>query len=209
MRSLTSALAKTLALLGVVMGLTLISHAGPAAALGVADCTTAMSGTTLTVAPGTTTVLEYASCGDGSGSPWLDNSTSASGPWLTQQNFGTASSARTISGTGAWWTRITAALADDGVTQRLYLLFGSTTVSYTVVIQTPASPSAPVSESQGTLPSPWLQSFARLDPEEMCPDGWASGYAEWPHGGTGGWVCNRTTRWSASSGDWVTVPGLG
>jgi hypothetical protein len=36
----------------------------------------------------------------------------------------------------------------------------------------------------------WLQQSGRLE-GDSCLDGWSSSWAEWPNGGTGGFVCSR------------------
>ena len=40
------------------------------------------------------------------------------------------------------------------------------------------------------LPS-WLQSYARLSPDEECAEGWGPSWAQWPNDGAGGWTCDR------------------
>ncbi len=54
-----------------------------------------------------------------------------------------------------------------------------------------------------SLPPSWYQSMVRDSQESVCPEGWNPSWDLWPHGGTGGWVCNReihfdirTNRWS-------------
>lgn len=39
----------------------------------------------------------------------------------------------------------------------------------------------------------WLLSTGRPSQESTCPAGYAPSWAEWPNGGTGGWVCDRYT----------------
>lgn len=37
-------------------------------------------------------------------------------------------------------------------------------------------------------------------------EGWSMSYAEWPHAGSGGWVCTRTLTYRASSDVWIAGP---
>ena len=37
----------------------------------------------------------------------------------------------------------------------------------------------------------WQQATGRSSSTAPCPDGYSGSWAQWPHGGTGGWVCVR------------------
>jgi hypothetical protein len=50
-------------------------------------------------------------------------------------------------------------------------------------------------------PAPWLQAYARRS-AETCETGWSPSWAEWPNGGTGGFVCVRTYSYNRASGVW-------
>ena len=177
----------------------------------VANCTTAMSGQTFTISPGASITLEYTSCSNAAGI-YLDNSLSFGGPWLTTQTFGSGSSATTISGTGGWWTRLTAGAADEGVTQVLYLMHNYTTVaSYTVNIT-----SAQSSDSASTPPDPIMQQFGQvlgrsceqsapteLNWSDVAAGGWGQSWAQWMNNGSGGAVCTRTLIYEVDLGAWT------
>ena len=50
------------------------------------------------------------------------------------------------------------------------------------------------SESAPPLPAPipmWFQSIGRAGVAAGCDEGWWPSWAWWPHGGTGGWTCDR------------------
>jgi hypothetical protein len=38
----------------------------------------------------------------------------------------------------------------------------------------------------------WLQQHGRASTDSMCDSGWGPSWAQWPNGGTGGWVCSRS-----------------
>ena len=38
---------------------------------------------------------------------------------------------------------------------------------------------------------PWVQGYGRGSAADACKDGWTASWEQWPHGGTGGWVCTR------------------
>jgi hypothetical protein len=89
---------------------------------------------------------------------------------------------------------------------------GSAAIQVTVGAQTATAAftytSTPTPEPELVLPPPWFKSFARLLPDAPCPEGWHPSYAQWPFGGTGGYVCNQTMRWSTALNAWYTVPGF-
>jgi len=185
----------------------------------VADCTTAMAGRTFTLVVGTTTTLEYTSCGNGTGAPYLDNSLSSSGSWLTTQPFGTGSSAGSFAGTGAWWTRLTAGAGDANLSQTLYLNYnnGASVVGYTVNIVSVPVPAVPASTVAPVAPAPVLQQFglmsevsceesapAELDLSGVSSGGWPSSWAQWVGGGAGGFVCTRTLSYQSGTDMWLT-----
>lgn len=60
------------------------------------------------------------------------------------------------------------------------------------------------SSSAAEGPAPWLQSFARASAATTCPSGYGSSWAQWPNGGRGGFVCNRTLVFDGGSYNWVT-----
>ena len=37
----------------------------------------------------------------------------------------------------------------------------------------------------------WFQAYGRSASTADCDEGWAESWAWWPHGGTGGWTCDR------------------
>jgi hypothetical protein len=39
----------------------------------------------------------------------------------------------------------------------------------------------------------WLQSVGRWAQTDSCPAGYSPSWAQWPNGGTGGWVCDKYT----------------
>lgn len=52
----------------------------------------------------------------------------------------------------------------------------------------------PTSTSSQPEPTPipmWFQSYARSSVSDACSTGWTPSWAEWPHGHTGGWTCDR------------------
>lgn len=50
----------------------------------------------------------------------------------------------------------------------------------------------------GGVPT-WLQAYARAS-GDTCETGWSPSWAEWPHGGTGGFVCVRSLVYNYSTG---------
>jgi len=38
---------------------------------------------------------------------------------------------------------------------------------------------------------PWHQAYARSSSADECPADWSESWAQWPHGGAGGWTCER------------------
>lgn len=38
----------------------------------------------------------------------------------------------------------------------------------------------------------WVQAYARASQAEACTAGWNPSWEQWPHSGTGGWVCTRS-----------------
>lgn len=47
-------------------------------------------------------------------------------------------------------------------------------------------------EKIGATPiPPWVQGYGRGSAADACNDGWAASWEQWPHDGTGGWVCTR------------------
>ncbi len=63
---------------------------------------------------------------------------------------------------------------------------------------------APTPNSASTsTPPPWLQSHGRLSASDTCEAGWSSSWAQWPNGGTGGFVCNRVLAYNSLSGTWT------
>ena len=62
--------------------------------------------------------------------------------------------------------------------------------------------SDPCSGSAGLAPPPpWHQSYARAV-EQTCLTGWNPSWAQWPSGGAGGFVCDRTLLYNSSTGVW-------
>lgn len=48
------------------------------------------------------------------------------------------------------------------------------------------------SEPSSATPIPaWVQAYARASANDTCIEGWSPSWAQWPNGGTGGWVCTR------------------
>jgi hypothetical protein len=39
---------------------------------------------------------------------------------------------------------------------------------------------------------PWVQGYGRASAQAACDDGWLASWEQWPHGGSGGWVCTRS-----------------
>lgn len=59
-------------------------------------------------------------------------------------------------------------------------------------------------ETSGQYPPPWYQSYARGAANDVCESGWLPSWDSWPHGHTGGWVCNRKLFYNGS--EWVFGP---
>ena len=55
----------------------------------------------------------------------------------------------------------------------------------------------------GSTPPPWFQSHGRIGANDTCEAGWSSSWAQWPNGGTGGFVCNRVVAYDSASGTWI------
>lgn len=51
-------------------------------------------------------------------------------------------------------------------------------------------------------PAPWFQAVGRTDKDATCPATYSPSWAQWPNGGTGGWVCVREYFYSPTLGDW-------
>jgi hypothetical protein len=39
----------------------------------------------------------------------------------------------------------------------------------------------------------WILQIGRSGADDSCPAGYAPSWAQWPNGGTGGWVCTKST----------------
>ena len=52
------------------------------------------------------------------------------------------------------------------------------------------------------VPPSWFQSIGRPSQVDSCPVGWWPSWAQWPNGGTGGWVCSREIFWDPVIGAW-------
>jgi hypothetical protein len=52
-------------------------------------------------------------------------------------------------------------------------------------------------------PAPWFQAVGRDSSTAACAEGWNPSWAQWPNGGTGGWVCNREQYWDSSTAAWA------
>ncbi len=48
----------------------------------------------------------------------------------------------------------------------------------------------PRSDDAKPIP-PWVQGYGRGSAADACNDGWTASWEQWPHSGTGGWVCTR------------------
>lgn len=88
---------------------------------------------------------------------------------------------------GTAWLTINAVVGASGTA-----IFSSTSASftYTFVVVAPSDSADPVVPD--LTPPPWFQSYARGSFDETCRGGWDASWAEWPHGHTGGWVCDRS-----------------
>ena len=53
-----------------------------------------------------------------------------------------------------------------------------------------------------TPPPPWFKAYAR-DPGQACLTNWQPSWAEWPNGGTGGFVCVQTLVYDIPTGTWI------
>lgn len=52
-----------------------------------------------------------------------------------------------------------------------------------------------VSGGAPDMPIPmWVQAFARANADASCPDGWTASWDQWPNGGEGGFVCQRSIK---------------
>ena len=54
----------------------------------------------------------------------------------------------------------------------------------------------------GAGPAPWPQAIGRSSKDATCPVTYSPSWAQWPNGGTGGWVCVREYYYSPTLGDW-------
>lgn len=63
---------------------------------------------------------------------------------------------------------------------------------------------APVDPAQ--RPPDWMKQYARAEGETCDPD-WSPSWAQWPHGGTGGFVCVQVLTWSHSRQGFVVQSG--
>lgn len=68
----------------------------------------------------------------------------------------------------------------------------------------PADPGSWAADGTWQAPPPWVQGYGRSSSAEACLEGWSPSYAAWPNGGTGGWTCQRTLVYNASTKKWVT-----
>jgi hypothetical protein len=59
------------------------------------------------------------------------------------------------------------------------------------------------SGNEGTPPPSWYQGTGRDGATAQCPDGWSPSWNLWPHGGTGGFTCDREEYWDTNSGGWA------
>lgn len=50
---------------------------------------------------------------------------------------------------------------------------------------------SPCPDGSGSDLTTWHLSVGRPTMASACPSGYSASWAQWPHGGTGGWVCNR------------------
>lgn len=66
-----------------------------------------------------------------------------------------------------------------------------------------AAPVPPAVVSNGPFPPPWHQSYGRPGQEVGCVDSWHPSWAQWPNGGTGGFVCNRSLVYDRVTGTWA------
>lgn len=52
-------------------------------------------------------------------------------------------------------------------------------------------------------PPSWYQSYQRPSSTGTCIDGWNPSWAQWAHGGNGGYVCDREEYWNTSVRGWA------
>ncbi len=63
------------------------------------------------------------------------------------------------------------------------------------------SPTVVVETGSDGQPLIWYQSVGRSSDAAPCADGWEPSWAQWPHEGTGGPVCNRQIDWGTGPGE--------
>lgn len=61
-----------------------------------------------------------------------------------------------------------------------------------------------VAPDPAQVPPSWHQSMGRNSSDADCPSGWNPSWAQWPNGGTGGFVCNREIYYDIDTGGWLT-----
>lgn len=77
---------------------------------------------------------------------------------------------------------------EDARTLASYSIVNGSTINLVRRTGTSTSAAAPVAET----PKPWHQAYGRSESTSECLPGWYGSWAEWPHGSTGGWTCERT-----------------
>jgi hypothetical protein len=58
------------------------------------------------------------------------------------------------------------------------------------------------SSDTSQIPPSWFKSYLRVSPEIECESGWSPSWEQWPHGGTGGFVCNQEIYWNVTRDGW-------
>lgn len=77
---------------------------------------------------------------------------------------------------------------EDARTLASYNIVNGSTINLVRRAGTSTSAAGPATEA----PKPWLQAYGRSESTSECLPGWYGSWAEWPHGSTGGWTCERT-----------------
>jgi Ubiquitin family len=76
---------------------------------------------------------------------------------------------------------------EDARTLTSYNIVDGSTIHLVRRTGTSTSSAEPATEA----PKPWHQAYGRSESTSDCLPGWYGSWAQWPHGRTGGWTCER------------------
>jgi Ubiquitin family len=77
---------------------------------------------------------------------------------------------------------------EDAQTLAAYNIVNGSTIHLVRRTGTSTRTAEPATEA----PKPWHQAYGRSESTSDCLLGWYGSWAQWPHGSTGGWTCERT-----------------